>query len=159
MAIKNNLFVISDEVYEKLIYGQSKHIPIASLGEEIKKLTIIINGVSKTYAMTGWRIGFTASEPGIAKAMADIQSHNASNPNSIAQKAAYAALTGPQDCVEEMRRTFEERRNYMVASISAMPYLTCIEPQGAFYLFVNMKETFPRRFRGIPVKNSDQLAE
>lgn len=159
VAIKNNLFVISDEVYEKLIYGQSKHIPIASLGEEIKKLTIIINGVSKTYAMTGWRIGFTASEPGIAKAMADIQSHNASNPNSIAQKAAYAALTGPQDCVEEMRRTFEERRNYMVASISAMPYLTCIEPQGAFYLFVNMKETFSRRFRGIPVENSDQLAE
>jgi len=109
--------------------------------------------------MTGWRIGYTASELEIAKAMADIQSHNASNPNSIAQKAAYAALTGSQDCVEEMRRTFEKRRDYMIEYISNMPYLTCIEPQGAFYLFVNMGETFSRKFRGIPVENGDRLAE
>jgi aspartate aminotransferase len=159
IAVKNNVFIISDEVYEKLIYGRSEHISIASLGEEIKKLTIIVNGASKTYAMTGWRIGYTASGLEIAKAMADIQSHNASNPNSIAQKAAYAALTGSQDCVEEMRRTFEKRRDYMIEYISNMPYLTCIEPQGAFYLFVNMGETFSRKFRGIPVENGDRLAE
>ncbi|RJX27268.1 MAG: pyridoxal phosphate-dependent aminotransferase [Dethiobacter sp.] len=159
VAIKNNIFIVSDEVYEKLIYGRSEHISIASLGEEIKKLTIIVNGASKTYAMTGWRIGYTASELNIATAMADIQSHNASNPNSIAQKAAYTALTGPQDCVQEMRLTFEKRRDYMLEYISHMPYLTCIEPQGAFYLFVNIGKTFSRKFRNIHIENGDHFAE
>lgn len=159
VAVKNNIFIISDEVYEKLIYDQNEHISIAALGEDIKKLTIIVNGVSKTYSMTGWRIGYTASEMEMAKAMADIQSHNASNPNSIAQKAAYAALTGSQDCVEEMRQAFEKRRNYMLERINAMPYLSCIIPQGAFYLFVYIGETFSRHFRGIAVENGDHFAE
>lgn len=159
VALKNNIFVVSDEVYEKLVYGQSAHVSIASLGKEIKDLTIVVNGASKTYAMTGWRIGYTASSPEIAKAMADIQSHNASNPNSIAQKAACAAFAGPQDCVEEMRRTFAQRRDYMLEYIARLPYLSCITPQGAFYLFVNVRETFSRKFKGLPVENGDYLAE
>jgi len=159
VAVKHNIFIVSDEVYEKLLYDDSQHISIAALGEDIKKLTIVVNGVSKTYAMTGWRIGYTASCLEIAKAMADIQSQNASNPNSIAQKAACAALSGPQDCVEQMRRAFEERRNYMLERIEAMPYLSFIRPQGTFYLFVYIGETFSHRFRGIPVENADRFAQ
>ena len=159
VAVKHNIFIVSDEVYEKLLYDDSQHISIAALGEDIKKLTIVVNGVSKTYAMTGWRIGYTASCSEIAKAMADIQSQNASNPNSIAQKAACAALSGPQDCVEQMRRAFEERRNYMLERIEAMPYLSFIRPQGTFYLFVYIGETFSHRFRGISVENADRFAQ
>ncbi len=159
VALENNIFIISDEIYEKLIYDRNKHVSISTLGDEIQKLTIIVNGVSKSYAMTGWRIGYTASDPEIATAMAGIQSHNTSNPNSIAQKAAYAALSGPQDCVEEMRQTFEKRRNFMLEHILAMPYLSCATPQGAFYLFINIEETFPLKFRGIAVENSDRFAE
>ncbi len=98
-AVQHNLFVIADEIYEKLIYGDSEHVSIASLGEEIKKRTVLVNGVSKTYAMTGWRIGYSASTAEIAKIMSSIQSHATSHANSIAQKAAVAALTGPRDCV------------------------------------------------------------
>lgn len=159
VAVKHNIFIVSDEVYEKLLYDDSQHISIAALGEDIKKLTIVVNGVSKTYAMTGWRIGYTASCSEIAKAMADIQSQNASNPNSLAQKAACAALSGPQECVEQMRRAFEERRNFMLERIEAMPYLSFIRPQGAFYLFVHIGETFSHRFRGIPVENGDRFAQ
>lgn len=159
VALRNNLYIISDEVYEKLIYNGRKHLSIASLGEEIKKQTIIVNGVSKTYAMTGWRIGYTASEAEIAAIMASIQSHTASNPNSIAQKAALAALTGPQDCVQEMRQSLAERRNYTLERINKMPFLTCAEPQGTFYLFVQVEDTFPRKFRGVAIENSDRLAK
>ena len=107
-AVKHDLYVISDEIYEKLIYDGNKHISIASLNDEIYKNTIIINGVSKSFAMTGWRIGYLAAPPEIAKAISNIQSHATSNPNSIAQKATLAALTGPQDCVELMRKEFEK---------------------------------------------------
>lgn len=157
-ALKYNFYVVSDEVYEKLIYDGRKHFSIASLGEEIKKQAIIVNGVSKTYAMTGWRIGYTASETEIAALMSGIQSHTTSNPNSIAQKAALAALDGPQDCVEVMRRSFLERRNYALERINKMPFLTCTEPQGAFYLFINVENTFSREFRGTTIADSDHLA-
>ncbi len=159
VCVENNILLISDEVYERILYGTSRHISPASLGEEIKKLTVLVNGVSKTYSMTGWRIGYTASEREIAKAMSDIQSHATSNPNSIAQKAAYAALTGPDDCVEEMRQTFEKRRNFMVRRIKEMPLLSCIEPQGAFYLFVNLSQAFGKQFRGERIQNGEHLAE
>lgn len=158
-ALKNNFYIISDEVYEKLIYDGRKHFSIASLGEEIKKQTIVVNGVSKTYAMTGWRIGYAASEAKIAAIMSSIQSHTASNPNSIAQKAAVAALAGPQDCVPKMRQSLAERRNYAFERINKMPFLTCAEPQGAFYLFVYVENTFSRKFRGVTIANSDHLAE
>lgn len=158
LALKNDLWIISDEIYEKLIYDEAKHISIASLDDDIKKRTIIVNGVSKAYAMTGWRIGYTASEPGVAAAMGSIQSHATSNPNSIAQKAALAALKGPQECVEEMRRVFAERRAYAISRISKMPYLSCGTPEGAFYLFVNAGQACGLSFRGTVIADIDQLA-
>ncbi len=157
-AIKNDLWIISDEIYEKLIYDDAVHISIASLSEEIKKRTVVVNGVSKAYAMTGWRIGYTASEPDLAAAMARIQSHATSNPNSIAQKAALAALRGPQACVEEMRQVFSGRRSYALERVNKMPYLSCGTPEGAFYLFVNASQACGRNFRGTMITDTDTLA-
>jgi aspartate aminotransferase len=157
VALQKNLYIIADEIYEKLIYNGAKHFSIASFGEEIKNQSIIVNGVSKTYAMTGWRIGYTASDEKIAAIMSSIQSHTTSNPNSIAQKAALAALTGPQDCVLEMRQSFDERRNYAFERINKMPFLDCVEPLGAFYLFVRVEDTFPRKFKGETIGNSERL--
>lgn len=158
LALEANFYLVSDEIYEKLIYGRNKHISIASLSEEVKRLTVIINGVSKTFAMTGWRIGYSASDAKLATAMSNIQSHATSNPNSIAQKAACEALTAPQVSVEEMRKAFAMRRDYMVERVKRMPYLSCLEPEGAFYLFVNVSEIFSKEFRGEKVENADNLA-
>ena len=158
VALEHDLWVISDEIYEKLVYGEGAHISIASLGEEIKKRTVIVNGVSKSHAMTGWRIGYTASAPELAAAMDGIQSHLTSNPNSIAQKAALAALRGPQDCVEKMRQVFDTRRIYALSRIDNMPLLTCMVPLGAFYLFVNAEQALGHSFRGTLIANTDELA-
>lgn len=155
---EHDIFIIADEIYEKLIYGHHSHISIASFGERIKELAIVVNGVSKSYAMTGWRIGYTASSPEIAAVMSNIQSHTASNPNSIAQKAALAALRGPQECVEEMRLAFEERCKYMYNRVKALPYLTALEPQGAFYLFAGLSGTVGKKFKGEIINGSDDFA-
>ncbi len=155
---EKKLFVISDEIYEKLIYSQDKHFSIAAFNEKIKDLTIVVNGVSKSYAMTGWRIGYTASSTEIASVMANIQSHTASNPNSIAQKAAVAALKGPKDSIEEMRRAFDERRCYIFGRISNLPYLNALEPQGAFYIFVSTAATLGKSYRNNKLKSSDDFA-
>jgi aspartate aminotransferase len=157
-AVAHNLFVVSDEIYEKLIYGNGEHISIASLGEDIKKLTIVINGVSKTYAMTGWRIGYSASDATLAKIMGSIQSHATSNPNSIAQKATLAALEGPQDCVAVMREAFAGRRDFMVKRIGDIPLLSCIEPEGAFYVFMDVSGTYGRSYQGNTITGSDHFA-
>ncbi len=159
VCVNNNIMVISDEVYERLLYGTSTHVSPASLGDEIKKLTVLVNGVSKAFSMTGWRIGYTASETSIAKAMSDIQGHATSNPNSIAQKAAYAALSGSGDCVEEMRQIFEKRKSFTVNRIREMPLLSCIEPQGAFYIFLNVSKIFGKLFRGEEIRSGEHLAE
>lgn len=157
-AVEHSLYVVSDEIYEKLIYGGYKHISIASLGDAVKNLTIVVNGVSKTYSMTGWRIGYTASAAPIAKIMGSVQSHATSNANSIAQKAALAALTGPQDCVAEMKDAFTQRRDYMVKKIASIPGLTCIEPTGAFYVFMNVSSLSGRSYNGVPITTSDDFA-
>ena len=159
VAVKHNLYIVSDEIYEKLIYDGNKHVSVASLGEDIKERTIIVNGVSKTYAMTGWRIGFTASNEKIAKIMSNIQSHAASNPNSIAQAATVAALEGPQDEIEMMRKTFEERRKYMVERINKIDGVSCIMPQGAFYIMMNVKNLFGKEIAGKVINSSDEFAE
>ncbi len=156
-AVKNDLYVISDEVYEHLIY-EGKHISIASLGEEIKKRTITINGVSKTYAMTGWRIGFAAAEDKIAKAMASIQSHGASNPNSIAQAAALAALSGGLSEVEMMRAEFEKRRDFLTAAINEIDGVSCRKPQGAFYIMMNIDGIIGKSYNGEKIANADDFA-
>ncbi|MCX7988477.1 MAG: pyridoxal phosphate-dependent aminotransferase [Thermodesulfovibrio sp.] len=140
IALKNNLYIISDEIYEKLIYDNNKHISIASFSEEIRERTIVVNGLSKSHAMTGWRIGYAAGPVEVIKAMTNIQSQSTSNPTSIAQKAAVAALKGPQDCVEIMRKEFEKRRNYLVDELNKISGMSCKMPKGAFYAFPNVNK-------------------
>ena len=158
LALKHRFYIISDEIYEKLTYGENTHVSIASLDKELQEQIILVNGVSKSYAMTGWRIGYTASSFPIANTMASIQSHAASNPNSIAQKAALTALTGPQDCVEEMRRVFAQRKDYMLDRLKSFPFISSMEPEGAFYLFLHVGETFSKKFRGKLIGHGDNFA-
>lgn len=159
IAVENDIFVVADEIYEKLIYDGKEHVSIASFNEEIKDRTIIINGVSKSYAMTGWRIGFTAANEAVTKAMANMQSHAASNPSSISQAAALEAYNGEQETVEEMRKVFEERRNYMVDRINSINGVSCRKPEGAFYVMMNIKEVFGREICGKVINTSDDFCE
>lgn len=154
LAVKYDLFVISDEIYEKLIYDDIKHISIASLSEEIKNRTIVVNGVSKAYAMTGWRIGYAAAPEDVSKIMSNVQSHCTSNPNSIAQYASVEALRGPQDAIELMRREFEKRRNYMVKKINTIPGLSCKMPSGAFYVMINISKIKGMVIKGYTINSS-----
>ncbi len=140
LAGTNKFYVISDEIYEKLIYGGVKHVSIATLGKDIYDQTITVNGVSKSYSMTGWRIGYAAGPIAIMKAIANLQSHAASNPASISQKAALAAIAGDQSCVEEMRREFEKRRDLMVSRINKIKNISCTKPDGAFYVLCDISK-------------------
>ncbi|MDW7973577.1 MAG: pyridoxal phosphate-dependent aminotransferase, partial [Thermodesulfovibrio sp.] len=154
IALKNDIYIISDEIYEKLIYDANKHISIASLDEEIKAKTIVVNGLSKTYAMTGWRIGYAAGPKEVVKAMTNIQSQSTSNPTSVAQKAAVAALRGPQDCVERMRREFEKRRDCLVSELNKIKGVSCRMPAGAFYAFPNVAQFLGRSTEGFEINSS-----
>lgn len=158
ICVKNNIIVIADEIYEKLIYDGS-HTSIASLNDKIKDLTITVNGVSKSYAMTGWRIGYTASNSKIAKMMSNLQSHATSNPNSIAQVAALAALTGPQDEVEKMREVFKQRRDYMVNRINSIDGVSCKTPHGAFYIMMSIEKLIGKTVAGTLITGSDVFAQ
>lgn len=158
-AISHDILVVSDEIYEKLIYDEGKHhISIASLSKEIYDRTIVINGVSKSYAMTGWRIGYAAAPLQIAKLMASLQSHMASNPNTIAQMATIAALNGPQDCVAEMCVEFKKRRDYIFEREEAIPLLSALKPEGAFYLFVDVSGTYGKSYEGQEIKTAADFA-
>lgn len=159
VVVKHDIYVVADEMYEYLIYGEEKHISIASFNEEIYKRTITCSGLSKSYSMTGWRIGYTGSSAEIAKLMSSIQSHATSNPNSIAQKAAVEALNGPQDTVEVMKKEFNKRRKYMFERITQIPYLSAIEPKGAFYLFVDASEVLKKEYKGEKIGTVSRLAE
>jgi len=159
IAVDHNIFVITDEVYEKLVYDGEEHISIASLNEKIKDLTITVNAMSKCYAMTGWRIGYTASHETIAKAMNSMQSHATSNPNSIAQHASIEGLTGDQSSVEEMRLAFDERRKYMVRRVNEINGLSCIVPKGAFYIMMNIKQLIGTTVKGIAINGSMDFSE
>ena len=159
LCVEKNIYVISDEIYEHLIYDGGKHVSIASLGEDIKDLTIIINGVSKTYAMTGWRIGYTASNAKIAKVMSNAQSHATSNPNSIAQKATVAALNGSMGTVLAMRSEFEKRRTYMVNRINTFDGVSCLMPKGAFYVMMNISKLIGKSINGKKIEGSNSFAE
>ena len=140
LAVKHKFFVVSDEIYEKLTYGGIRHVSIASLGKDIYDFTITINGLSKSYSMTGWRIGYAAGPSEIMKAISNLQSHAASNPVSISQKAALAAITGDQACVEVMRCEFEKRRDLMVEGINTTKKISCMKPGGAFYVFCDISK-------------------
>ncbi len=158
LAVEKGFYIVSDEIYEKLIYDGKTHVSIASINEKVKAQTIIVNGVSKTYAMTGWRIGYTASSPEIAKIMGNVQSHATSNPNSIAQKAAEAAISGPQDMVATMVAAFASRRDYMVKRINGIPGLSCVNPNGAFYVMMNISKLIGKELAGCKIQGSDDFA-
>lgn len=153
-AKKHDLIIISDEIYEKLIYGEEKHISIASLSEDAYNRTIVINGVSKSYSMTGWRIGYAAGNEKIIKLMTNIQSHTTSNPNSIAQYASVEALNGEQNDINKMKNAFKARRDYMVEKINSIEKLSCFKPAGAFYVMVNISEVFGVECDGKTIKDS-----
>jgi aspartate aminotransferase len=161
LLVKYDIYCISDEIYEKLIYDEAEHFTIASLSKEVKAKTIIINGVSKSYAMTGWRIGYAAGPEDIISGMGKIQEHSTSNPNSIAQKASVEALNGRQDTIEEMRREFEERRKYMVEKLNQIKGVSCLKPSGAFYAFPNVSKILEKgvKYNGKRIINSFDLAD
>jgi aspartate aminotransferase len=159
IAISNNFFVISDEIYEKIVYDGFEFTSIASLNKEMKNKTIIVHGVAKTYAMTGWRIGYTAGSEEIISAMNNIQSQSTSNPTSIAQKASVEALIGPQNEVEKMVSAFGQRRNYIVDRLNKIPGVSCYKPAGAFYVFPNFSSYYGKSYQGKKIENSTNLAD
>ncbi len=153
-AQKHDIIIISDEIYEKLLYGESGHISIASLSEDAYNRTIVINGVSKAYAMTGWRIGYAAASEKITSLMSNIQSHTTSNPCSISQYASVEALNGDQSEVEKMKQEFKKRRDFMVDKINSINNLSCVKPEGAFYVMVNISKVLNKEVDGKIIKDS-----
>lgn len=140
VCLEKNVLIVSDEIYEKLIYGDNKHVSIAEISSELKEQTIIINGVSKSHSMTGWRIGYAAGHATIIKAMTNLASHSTSNPTTTAQYGAIAAYEGSQAAVEEMKQAFQHRLDVIYDKLITIPGVTCVKPQGAFYLYPNVKE-------------------
>ncbi|WP_043934873.1 pyridoxal phosphate-dependent aminotransferase [Bacillus sp. EB01] len=155
VCLENNILIVSDEIYEKLVYGNKKHVSIAEISDELKNQTIVVNGVSKSHSMTGWRIGYAAGNSKIIGAMSNLASHSTSNPTTTAQYAAIAAYEGTQEPVEEMRQAFEHRLETVFSKLTAIPGFTCIKPDGAFYLFPNISEAV--RLTGF--KNGDEFTE
>jgi aspartate aminotransferase len=140
VASGEDIYILSDEIYEKLVYDDAKHVSIASLSKEAYDLTITVNGFSKSYAMTGWRLGYLAAPEAVAKAVDSIQSHTTANPSSFSQRGALAALKGDQQAVSDMREEFDMRRNYMIDRLSRIPNVTAVKPQGAFYVLLNVSQ-------------------
>jgi aspartate aminotransferase len=158
VALKHNFYIVSDEIYEKLIYDGFEHISIAALDKEIKTRTLVVNGLSKSHAMTGWRIGYTAGPAEIIKAMTKIQSQSTSSPNSIAQMAAIEALRGPQDFIITMIEEFDKRRRYLVDEMNALEGISCVKPTGAFYVFPNTSKIYGRKFNDKGIDSSTDLS-
>jgi aspartate aminotransferase len=158
-AVKHDVLVVSDEIYEKLIYDGNTHISIAQLSPEIKARTFIVNGVSKTFAMTGWRIGYGVGDVTIIKAMGDLQSHSTSNPTSFCQKASVEPLINPPAEVESMVAEFAKRRDYMVGRVNEIPGLSSNKPGGAFYVFVNLSGLIGKEVMGKKIMSGDDFAD
>ncbi|MDR1926902.1 MAG: pyridoxal phosphate-dependent aminotransferase [Endomicrobium sp.] len=159
ICVKNKILVISDDIYEKLVYGNFKFTSVAAVSPEIKENVVVINGVSKAYAMTGWRIGYAAGPKNIISAMSKIQSQSTSNASSISIKAAVEALNGTQECVEFMRKEFEKRRDYIVERLNAIEGISCRKPDGAFYVFPNIKTLLGKTFNGKTISTDIDLAD
>ena len=159
VCVKNDLYVISDEIYYGLVYDNRKFVSFAALSPDVWERTIIINGVSKSYAMTGWRIGYACANDQVAKVMANYVSHSTGSASSISQKASVTALTAPQDKIEEMRREFEARRNYIVERMNQIPGVSCIRPEGAFYVLMNLEQLIGRTIHGVEITNDDVFAD
>jgi aspartate aminotransferase len=159
IALSKGFFIISDEIYEKIVYDGFEFTSIAALDTAVKEKTIIVHGVAKTYSMTGWRIGYTAGPDEIISAMSNIQSQSTSNPTSISQKASVEALIGPQDEVKRMVRAFGDRRNYIVDRLNELPEVSCCKPMGAFYAFPNFSSYYGRSYQGKKISSSTELAD
>ena len=159
IALGAGLIIISDEIYDKIIYNGVSHTPIATIGDDVKKSTILVNGVSKSYSMTGWRIGYSAGDKNVSSAMSKLQGQSTSNPTSISQMAAIEALKGPQDEVAKMVKEFERRKNYIAKRLNEIPGITCFNPQGAFYVFPNVSNYYGKSYNGKGIGNSVDFSE
>ena len=159
VCVENEAYVISDEIYYGLLYDGREFTSFASLSPEAKELTILINGVSKSYAMTGWRIGYACANDRIAKVMANYVSHSTGSPVAISQKAAAVALSGHQEKIEEMRKAFEERRNYLVERMNRIPGVSCLCPEGAFYVMMNLEQLIGKTIQGVEITDDDVFAD
>jgi aspartate aminotransferase len=158
LAAERNLWLLADETYEALVYDGFQHVSVAALGEETYRRTILVNSLSKAYAMTGWRVGYAAGPVEVIKAMDGLQSQMTSNPTSIAQRAAVAALVGDQEPTRRMRDEFALRRRVILDRLTAMPGLRCSSPEGAFYVFPNVSALYGKRANGAPITDSTQFA-
>lgn len=158
VCVEQDIYVISDEIYYHLVYDDNEFVSFASLGEEVKERTLLINGVSKSYAMTGWRIGYVAANETISTIIANYLSHCISCPSAISQKAAVAALSASQSSVESMRLAFERRRNYMVDHMNKIKGVSCIKPEGAFYVMMNIEKLIGMELHGEVIHNADDFS-
>jgi aspartate aminotransferase len=158
IILKHRLLVISDDIYYRILFGGQSWVNLAMLGDDLQRQTIIVNGVSKTYAMTGWRIGYLAAPAEVAAAVTRIQSQSTSNPTSISQKAALAALSGPQDCVEKMVAEFQKRLEHMTQRVENLPGVTITKPTGTFYLFANFSSYYGRSYGDQVIQGSLDLS-
>ncbi|MDR3278189.1 MAG: pyridoxal phosphate-dependent aminotransferase [Oscillospiraceae bacterium] len=158
VCVRHDLYIISDEIYYRLVYGGREFVSMASLGAEVKARTVLISGVSKSYAMTGWRIGFSASNADIARVMGNYLSHSTSAPSTISQYAAAEALAGDQSAIEAMRAVFERRRDYIVERVNKIPGVSCLKPDGAFYVMINITRQLGRTLGGRVIGGGDDFA-
>ena len=159
VCLRHNIYIIADDIYSNLVYDGLPYCSIASLGEDVKRHCIVINGVSKSYAMTGWRIGYSAAEPEIARAMSNYVSHSTSAPSTISQYAAIEALNGPQDEIAAMREAFQARRDHLVARMNEIDGVSCMKPQGAFYVMMNMKSFIGKTMYGQVIHDDNDFAK
>ena len=158
VCVKHDLYIIADEIYYKLVYTGIEFTSVASFGEDIRERTLLINGVSKSYAMTGWRVGYCAANKQLAKIMSNYLSHSTGAPSTISQWAAVEALNGPQETIESMRLEFLKRRDYIVKRINAIPGVSCINPNGAFYVMMNIEQLIGHTLGGRLIENDDDFA-
>ena len=158
VCVKHDIYVISDEIYYSLLYDGVEFTSFAALGDEVKERTILINGVSKAYAMTGWRIGYILAEEKLAKVMSNFLSHSTGSPCAVSQAASVAALSSSQEQVETMRKAFERRRNYIVERMNSIEGVSCINPEGAFYVMMNMEKLLGKTIRGETINSSDDFS-
>ena len=159
VCCRRNVYVIADEIYCNLVYDNNEFVSFASLSEDAKNRTILVNGVSKSYAMTGWRIGYSASNPALAKVMANYLSHSTSAPSTISQHAAITALTGPQEDMQVMKEAFEKRRDHLVERMNKIEGVSCIKPEGAFYVMMNMTGFIGKTMYGKVIESAEDFSQ
>jgi aspartate/methionine/tyrosine aminotransferase len=158
IILANNFYVLSDEIYEKMVYDDFEFVSFPAIDPALKDKTILVNGISKAYAMTGWRIGYTAANEKVISAMNKIQSHSTSHPSSVSQVAAIEAVAGPQYVIHEMLESFRSRREFFYDALTSIEGITCYKPEGAFYLFPNISRYFNKKTEVLKVENSFDLA-